>query len=174
MASKKEKAWLAEYLKCFNATEAARRAGYKWPGRMGWKKKEKFADEIARALDERVMEAQEALAHLSDQARADISPYIDARGVLDLHALIDAGLGHLVKSVRRVVTKFDDRLEVEIYDRQSALKTILAHHDAGDPDRASQHVVMTLDEWKEEAERRRKEAAETMAMFDDEDAEEEE
>lgn len=125
-----EKVWLAEYLTCFNATKAAERAGYKWPGRVGWQKKQKFADEISAALEERVMSAEEALAHLSDQARADISPYITDYGI-DVEKMKEDGLGHLIKGAKRIVTKFDDRLEVEVYDRQSALKTILTHHTKG-------------------------------------------
>lgn len=127
MASAKEKAWLAEYLKTFNATEAARRAGYKWPRRIGSRKKQKFADEISAALKERVMSAEEALAHLSDQARADISPYVDENGI-NLKKLKEAGLGHLIKSARRVRTANDDRLEVEVYDKQAALVHIGRHH----------------------------------------------
>lgn len=130
MTSQKERIWLAEYLKCFDATAAARRAGYKWPGRVGWQKKEKFADEIAAALEERAMGVDEALAHLADIARADISAFVNEDGI-DIEGLKEAGFGHLIASARRVQTKFDDRLEVDIYDRMNALKIIMHHLDKG-------------------------------------------
>lgn len=126
-----ERIWLAEYLKCFNATEAARRAGYKWPNKVGPQKKQKFAEEVEEAIQEKIMGVDEALASMADQARVDLSPFIDVNGELDIRAMIDAGLGHLIKSTKRVVTKWDDRLEVEVYDKQSALKIVLDHHTKG-------------------------------------------
>ena len=46
MASPQEEDWLNEYFQCWNATEAARRVGYKWPNKVGPAKKQKFADEV--------------------------------------------------------------------------------------------------------------------------------
>jgi phage terminase small subunit len=130
MASIKQRVWLEEYLRCWNATEAARRAGYAQPNVSGPTNKTRFAEEIEQAIAEKVMTAEQALALLSDQARADLSPFITAGG-LDVDAMVEAGLGHLVKGVKRVVTKFDDRREVEIYDKQAALKIVLDHHTRG-------------------------------------------
>ena len=44
-------------------------------------------------------------------------------------------------------------------------KSELEHSGTG----PQEHVVMSLDEWKDEAERRRQEVAETMGMFDEEE-----
>lgn len=124
MASTKEQVWLSEYFTCFNATEAARRAGYKWPGRQGAEKKAKFAAEIQARLDELTMTADEALYHLSMIARADIGDYVVDSG-LDVERMKADGLGFLIKGAKRMVTQFDDRLEIEIHDRLSAIDKIL-------------------------------------------------
>ncbi len=143
MAANKERIWLAEYLRCFNATEAARRAGYKWPNKVGPAKKQKFAAEIAAAIEERVMSAEEALAHLSDMARTDLSDYVSGDGI-DLDRLVADGYGHLIKGVKRVVTKFDDRTEVEIYDKQAALRIVLDHHTRGPRGDANEPIVVRV------------------------------
>lgn len=129
MASDMETVWLAEYFKCFNATEAARRAGYQWPNKVGPAKKQKFEEEIKAYLDDITMTAEEALYHLSLQARADIGQYVTGSG-LDVARMKDDGLGHLIKSAKRIITQFDNRLEVEIYDKQAALDKILRAHGA--------------------------------------------
>lgn len=67
--TEKERIWLNEYLKCWNATEAARRAGYKSPEKQGWQKKEKFADEIKKRVNDIAMSAEERLITLSEIAR---------------------------------------------------------------------------------------------------------
>lgn len=150
MASRQEQVWLAEYLKTFNASEAARRAGYRHPDVLGHRKKVKFAAQISAALSERVMEADEALAHLSDQARTDLSDYISNDGI-DVDRMVADGLGHLIKSVKHTVTQYDDRVEVEIYDKQAALKIILDHHDraaSGTADDPHHILVKYVHDWR--------------------------
>lgn len=169
MASAQEKAWLARYLVHFNAKRAAEEVGYQWPRRMGYKKKQKFKEEIAAALEEKAMTAEEALARLSEQARAEYAEYLTDEGTVNLTQLLDDGKGHLIKGYKR------DRkgnLIVEFYDGQTALRTILDHHHKAGSG-PQEHVVMSLDEWKDEAERRRKEAEQTMAMFNEANDEEE-
>lgn len=130
MATQKEQVWITEYKKCWNATEAARRAGYKWPDRQGQEKKAKFAAEIKAFLDEKIMSADEALLLLSDQARADISDFLKFYdGVkdpfIDLSSAKDKGVLHLVKKI-----KYNDKgqPEIELYDAQAALRDILKIH----------------------------------------------
>lgn len=72
------------------------------------------------------MSADEALAHLADQARNRQSEYFRYDGTVNVQQLVADGLGHLIKG-----SKWDQHgnLVVEFYDAQSALKTILQHHD---------------------------------------------
>ena len=125
MASRKETAWLHEYLQCWNATEAARRAGYKWPNKQGPRKLEKFAVEIQARLDEMKLGADEVLRRLGEQARAEYSDYLNDDGTIDLPRLLADGKGHLVRG-----TRYDrqGRLIVDFYDAQSALVHLGRHH----------------------------------------------
>ena len=69
----KRKVFIAEYLKCWNASEAARRAGYKYPGTEGHRllKMAEIDERIQQVLDESAMSAHECLQLLSDIARGD-------------------------------------------------------------------------------------------------------
>lgn len=169
--SRKQRAFIDEYLVDFNATQAAIRAGYseRSAGVIGHEtlRKPKVAAEISRRMAERTMTADEALIRLADMARGDLSDYISGDG-LDVDRLVADGKGHLVKGIKRVRTQYDDRTEVEIYDKQAALKVILDHHARAGAG-PQEHVFMSLDEWKAEAERRRQEAASVMALFEDDE-----
>lgn len=68
----KQQVWLSEYLTCWNATEAARRAGYSQPGISGSENLSKpyIQDAIKEQLSLHVMTANEALARISSIARA--------------------------------------------------------------------------------------------------------
>lgn len=70
----KQRIWLNEYLQCLNATEAARRAGYKHAKQMGSENLSKpvLRQEIDRRLEAKTMSGKEVLARLDEQARADI------------------------------------------------------------------------------------------------------
>ena len=89
--------WLTEYFQCWNATEAARRAGYKWPNKYGPKLKEQLQDEIDARLDEMAMPANEVLARLGEMARADIADFISETGAIDWDKI--RAKGYLVKKV---------------------------------------------------------------------------
>ncbi len=169
--SRKQRAFIDEYLVDFNATQAAIRAGYseRSAGVIGHEtlRKPKVAAEISRRMAERTMTADEALIRLAEIGRADLSDYISNAG-LDVERMVADGHGHLVKGIKRVVTQYDDRTEVEIYDKQAALKTILDHHARAGVG-PQEHVFMSLDEWKIEAERRREEAAAIMRLFEEDE-----
>lgn len=124
--SAKEQVWLAEYYKCLNATEAARRAAYKWPDKQGAQKKAKFADEIKLHLQEKTLEAEAVLARLSEQATNDIARFVTVSDGGDL--IIDPAAietyGYLIKSL----TETAHGLKVELYDSQSALQLIGKHY----------------------------------------------
>lgn len=169
--SKKRRAFINEYLVDFNGTQAAIRAGYseRSASSIGSEilKIPEVAEEISRRVAERTMTANEALMRLAEMARADLSDYISRDG-LDVERMVADGKGHLVKGVKRVQTQYDDRTEVEIHDVQAALKLILDHHDRAGAG-PQEHVLMSLDEWKAEAERRRQQVAATMAAFEEDE-----
>ena len=124
MASKKERIWLNEYLTCWNATEAARLAGYKWPNKVGPRKLTKFREDIQQRIDAKVMTADEALVRLSEMARGEWGKYITEGGTLDITQLVEDGKGYLVKKIRET----RDGREYEFYDAQRALVDIAKAH----------------------------------------------
>jgi phage terminase small subunit len=125
--TKKRRAFLEEFLECFNATEAARRAGYKHPNVQGptLVKLSIIEDEIERRLKAKAMTADEALGRLADMARADISEFIADFGAIDWDAVQEAG--HLVK---RISHRKGQQSQIELHDAQAALDKILKAHGA--------------------------------------------
>lgn len=122
----KQHKFVTEYLKCWNATESARRAGYAYPNVEGPKNlvKPSISKIIDQKKDEMMMSADEALTRISEQARADYSHYLEPSGYVDLEAMLSDGKGHLVRKIKH--TK--EGLEVEFYDAQTALQLIGKHH----------------------------------------------
>lgn len=151
MASKKEKVWLREYLKCWNATEAARRAGYKWPNKVAWQKLEKFREEIADEIDRKVMGADEALARLSEIARGVYSEYIKPDGTVDIASMVEDDRAHLISKVYD--TQYGKRFE--FVDMQSALRDIgKAHGIFREVVADSKDESFDIDNWREERKKR--------------------
>lgn len=112
-----------------NGTEAARIAGYACPREQAAENLTKPAIQaaIAAKLDSAALTASEVLARLSDIAAGDFSPYLRlGRGKpgVDLKALVDAGLGHLIKAVKH--TKFGTN--VEFHDPVAALDKLGKYH----------------------------------------------
>jgi phage terminase small subunit len=122
----KRQVFIEEYLKCWNATEAARRVGYKYPRRQG-SRLLSFVDiqaEIERRITEKAMGADEVLLRLAEQARCEYSDYIDSDGAVDLGRLKADGKMHLVKGIRE--TRHGQI--VEFHDGQTALVHLGRHH----------------------------------------------
>lgn len=126
--TEKEQIWLAEYLKCWNATEAARRADYRHPDKQGQQKKAKFADEIKERIEQIQMSADEVLIRLAEQARGDMGEF---SSVSTFEELQKHPLSHLVKRIQVDVTPTPDgkkvktaKFRLELYDAQSALQLI--------------------------------------------------
>lgn len=129
MLSAKRRAFVEEYLRCWNATEAARRAGYSArsanPTGSRLLANDSVKACIEQRLKEKAMSADEVLQRLGEHARAPYAPYITDRGTVDLAGLLAAGLGHLIKSTKQ------DRwgaVTIEFYDAQSALVHLGRHH----------------------------------------------
>jgi len=117
-----------EYLSCWNKTEAARIAGYKHPRRMGSRltKVDIIRDLIQQRLDENAMTANEVLFRLGQQARSDVTYYIDAttERVFLLNMERIKKRGHLIKKIKYTM----NGPEIEVYSSQKALELIGKHH----------------------------------------------
>jgi phage terminase small subunit len=136
----KQRAFIRHYLECWNAAEAARRAGYsdRSCGAIGREniRKPTIKAEIDAAIEEKLMTRDEALTRMGEIARGEYARYIikmvrahavgdntinvDEVGI-DIDALISDGKAHLIKSISP--TRYGQR--IEFYDMQSALETIL-------------------------------------------------
>jgi len=121
----KRRVFVEEYLQCWNGSEAARRAGYAYPGREAYRLLKN--DDIRELIDERVREkamgADEVLAHLADIARFDAGMLFGKAGIIDWDKAREQGVTRFVKKM-----KWDaGKLEVELYDRMDALELVGKH-----------------------------------------------
>ena len=123
----KQKVWLEAYLRTWNATEAARIAGYKHPRQMGYENLSKpyIREEINRRISEIVISADKVLLRLGQQAEASIAEFIDIKGDSFWINLENVKrFGHLIKKIRH--TKYG--IEIELHDSQRALELIGKHY----------------------------------------------
>ena len=134
----KQRVFIDEYLRDFNATQAAFRAGYS-EGTSRQQGNRLLSNvvikaEISRRLDERAMTTGEIIDRLTSHARGDMGDFLDIEGVayaLNLQKAKDLGLTHLIKKVkeRTVITSSRNgeedtethTLELELYDAHAAL-----------------------------------------------------
>lgn len=139
--SVKQTVFIEEYLRTFNATAAARAAGYseKTARAIGHENltKPDIAAEIQRRLADVVMSADEVLIRTADIARGDLTAYITEEGAIDIAALKASGKGHLLKRYkqqRRVTTTRNGdeiettTVEIELYPADTAHDRLLRHH----------------------------------------------
>ena len=125
----KQQAFVEQYLTCWNASEAARRAGYN--GKANVVGPRLLANVSIQAiiqtrLVEMKMGADEVLARLSDQSRASVAPFLrtDEQGNPTGFNLGPDRPTHLVKKV--AIT--DKGISFEVYDAQAALALMAKHH----------------------------------------------
>ena len=129
--------FVAHYLICWNASEAARKAGYsaKTAYSIGWEnlRKPEIKSLIQERMAEYVMSANEALARLSQMASGNLIDVLNTDDEFDFELARDKGMTHLVKKIKR--RQFTDKdgnttrdTEVELYDAQSALITLAKYH----------------------------------------------
>lgn len=144
--------FLEHYLQSWNATEAAKAAGYAHPGQQGHRllKNVQIQDEIKVRIGEQAMAAGEVLERLADQARGTADDFLTIeeypettieaddegkliymetgktlkRAILDLPKAAERGKLHLIKKMSE--TKYG--LSVELYDAQAALVHLGKHH----------------------------------------------
>lgn len=124
--SPKQQVFVEEYLRTWNATEAARRAEYAHANVQGSRLlvNVSIAAEIQRRVDEIAMSANEVLLRLAEQARAEYSVYLTPEGTVDFARLVGDGKGHLVKGIKDTA----QGRNIEFHDAQAALVQIGKHH----------------------------------------------
>ena len=145
----RQKVFCEEYLKTWNASEAARRAGYN--GKSNVRGSQLLADvniqaEVKRRLAELKLSADEVLVRLGEQSRASMEDFLEFQEVtydpprlnddgheiskdvvcvgINLGKAKKAGKLHLLKSVQ----KGRSGLKIEMYDAQAALALLGKHH----------------------------------------------
>jgi len=142
--SAKYRAFIDEYLRCFNATDAymvvypksSRDAASVSATRL--LRNAKIAEEVQRRVDELAMSPNEVLLTLAEHARADFKDFLTVapNGDIALDIAKAEGKTHLIKRVtqRRTIrttkdTEIDETvLTLELHDAQSALVHIGKHH----------------------------------------------
>jgi len=136
----KQSAFVDAYLRTFNATKAAKEAGYseKTAYSIGHNllKQVEIKDALRVRYEANAMTANELLHHLAEIARGNIDDVIDNKGNLDLARARELGKSPLIKSVRSKTVLFTDKdgegsetfeSEVGMYDRMKALELIGKH-----------------------------------------------
>lgn len=142
----KQRLFIDYYLQSFNASDAARKAGYseKTARQIGQENLSKpdIQAEIQERLSEVHMSAEEALKLLADIARGDMARMMDVSSMgfnLDMKRAQELGITKLIKRVKQKTTTFiakkeseEDRevteLEVELYDALGAIRDVLKVH----------------------------------------------
>ena len=135
--SRKHRAFVSEWLKCFNGTLAYMRV-YPKSTREAARTSAaslltipNIAAAIEAGLNELHMSAEEALKLQADIARGDMAEVMPG-GVFDMDEAKRSGLSKLIKKVktRRNLTGEDivEITEVELYDAQAAIRDVLKVH----------------------------------------------
>jgi len=151
----KQQAFVTEYLRTWNASEAARLAGYSEASArvIGHENltKPDIAAEIQRRVSDLAMSADEVLVRLAAQARSDMSDFVSfVPGVklpfLDLARAHEAGKFGLVKKLKYGK---DGEVEFELYDAQAALvqlgkvhKLFVERQDVNATIDGDMHIIM--------------------------------
>lgn len=162
--NKKQRVFVEEYLQCWNATEAAKRAGYseRTARQQGSRllSNVDISEEIKRRIDEMAMSADEVLIRLGDMARGDLGEFLDIGSMafdLSLNKAKELGITHLIKKVkqRTTITQKKDGdeeenhwIELELYDAQAALDKLARvrglYNDKLDITSAGKKIKVTL------------------------------
>lgn len=138
-----QQVFINEYLKVFNATEAAKRAGYSDKTAYSSGQRLLKVVEIKSVIDARIaeihMSADEALKLQADIGRGDIGDLIDNNGLLDLRVAREKGMTKLLRKIKQKtithIGKTDadgdteiTEIEFEMYSAQEAQRDILKMH----------------------------------------------
>jgi len=133
----KQTLFVAHYLTCWNAAEAARRAGYpeKSAREVGYENltKPHIKALVDAKMAEQVMSANEVLSRLSQIASANLIDILNADDEFDFELARKKGMMHLVKKLKR--RQFTDKegnttreTEIEVYSALEALDKLGKHY----------------------------------------------
>lgn len=136
--SQKQQAFIEFYLQTWNASEAARRAGYSEKTARAIGAENLTKPDIQAAISDRLaemkMSADEVLTRLAEQARGSLKPFLRVNRAGDLSGF-DLSEGqplHLLKKASHSKRTYKDTTEetvaIELYDAQAALNLIGRHH----------------------------------------------
>lgn len=132
----KQELFVNEYLKCFNATKAAKAAGYseKTAKQQGSRllTNVDVDSRVREFLKKGAMEAEEALYHISEIARGNMDDLVDDAGKPDIEKARENGKTLLIKKIKTTTTSTGattyKETEIEGHDRLRALELIGKHH----------------------------------------------
>lgn len=127
----KQRLFVESFLETWNATTAAKRAGYAHPNKQGWQTLNRplVAEAIAERIKEAAMGADEILARLTQQARASVGEFLsvtideDGKQHFDIDWSKVIEKGYLVKKAG--MTSYGP--QIELYDAQAALVHLGRH-----------------------------------------------
>lgn len=139
--TEKQRRFVEEYCVDFNASGAARRAGYAESGAHTEGFRLLKNAEILRAVEKRLeqhgMSAAEATSRMADMARADLRHFTrvdgDGRLYIDLSSERAQAMMHTIRKIRQTERMVDDvtlelKTEIELHDAKDALHKILQAH----------------------------------------------
>lgn len=106
------------YLHYWNASQAAREAGYSANHGSQLLHKPEIEALVQMRIAETAMSADETLARLTRQARAEYAAYLRDDGTVDLKSLLKDGKGQLIRGVKWAP---NGQPIIEFYDAQAAL-----------------------------------------------------
>lgn len=135
----KQRLFIIEYVKDFNARQAAIRAGYSENTAAEIGSENLRKPHIKTAIDayfvERTMQAGEVLMRLTEHARADFGDFWDDDTMsIDIETARQNGRSHLVKKMKQITVIDANRdtethiTEFELYDAQKALALLGKQH----------------------------------------------
>ena len=101
--TKKQRVFIDEYVKCWNASEAARRAGYSKKTAYSIGQENLNKPEIKLEIDDRLasirMSSDEVLKEFTDIARSDMGDFVDQNLCIDLADARKRGLTKIIKKI---------------------------------------------------------------------------
>lgn len=136
--SPKQRAFVEHYLTCWNASEAAKLAGYSVRSARSIGAENLTKPDIQAAIQERLIElkigADEVVTRLTEHARGSLASFLRINDDGNLHGF-DFSEGkplHLLRKASVTKRTFNDITEetvtIEIYDAQNALSLLGKHH----------------------------------------------
>ena len=127
----KQRAFVEAYLETLNATESARRAGYKGNddtlAAVGYEnlRKPQIKEVVDDRLAEMIMSANEVLTGITDIASGSLSMFMSDDPPYQLDMKKVKKYGHLVKKLSK---RPDGGWQIEIYDKQKAQDQLGKYH----------------------------------------------